>query len=284
MYSQSSKPEFVDSTKQKMEHIIKLLSRCGVEVAGAVVREYPTRRSASTYPSAQDGIARREIRLELPDGLSFVERIGYRYCSDKTLRASAAAVYWRMLATINRQRLWMSDRLERMSRYPTQRPFGRWRSVAARELAEVETPIFPHYSLLEGHDRFSRLPEATARAFRPLHRESCGFPSPAQLFEQLGVMPNAVAERRARPGRLTAVLDVRAGPVSRDPAARARVEISLLLHGEPVRVRVGGDDPVVVHVPASVHRSAVCTSIMAVQTAVVKSECQCGMRLRTSST
>jgi aconitase A len=158
MYSQSAKPEFVDSTKQKMNHIIELLSRCGVDVSGAVIREYPTRRSASTYPAAQDGIARQEIRLELPDGLSFVERIGYRYCIDKTLRASAAAVYWRMLATI-----------------------------AARELAEVETPIFPHYSLLEGHDRFSRLPVATARAFRPLHRESCGFPSPAQLFEQLGV-------------------------------------------------------------------------------------------------
>ena len=146
-YSQSAKPEFVDSTKQKMESIIKLLSRCGVDVSGVVVREYPARRSTSTYPAAQDGIARRELRLELPDGLSFVERIGYRYCIDKTLRASAAAVYWRMLANINRQRLWMSDRLERMSHYPTQRPFGRWRSVAARELAEVETPIFPHYSL-----------------------------------------------------------------------------------------------------------------------------------------
>ncbi len=187
IYSQSAKPEFVDSTRGKMDHIINLLSRCGVEVSGAVVREYPTRRSASTYPSAQDGIARREIRLELPDGLSFVERIGYRYCIDKTLRASAAAVYWRMLETIDRQRLWMSDRLERMSRYPTQRPFARWRSVAARELAELETPIFPHYSLLEGYDRFSRLPAATARAFRPLHRQSCEFPSPARLFEQLGV-------------------------------------------------------------------------------------------------
>ncbi len=158
MYSQSAKPEFVDSTRQKMNHILALLSRCGVDVSGAVVREYPTPRSASTYPSAQDGIARREIRLELPDGLSFVERVGYRYSIDKTLRASAAAVYWRTLAKINQQRLWMADRLER-----------------------------PHYSLLEGHDRFSRLPAATARAFRPLHRESCGFPSPAELFEQLGV-------------------------------------------------------------------------------------------------
>jgi aconitase A len=184
MYSQSSKPEFVESTKQKMDHMIELLSRCGVEVSGAVVREYPTRRSASTYPGARDGIARREIRLELPDGLSFVERIGYRYCIDKTLRASAAAVYWRMVATIGRQRLWTADRLDRMYRDPAQRPSDRWRSIAA---AELETPIFPHYPLLEGHDRFARLPEATARAFRPLHRESCEFPSPAQLFEQLGV-------------------------------------------------------------------------------------------------
>ncbi|HEX3603797.1 MAG TPA: aconitate hydratase AcnA [Steroidobacteraceae bacterium] len=153
-YSQSAKPEFVDSTRQKMDRIIQLLSRCGVEVSGAAVREYPTPRSASAYPSAQDGIARREIRLELPDGLSFVERVGYRYCIDKNLRASAAAVYWRMLATINRQRLGMADRLDRMYRLPVQRTFARSRSIAAAELAEVETPEFP---------------------------------SPAQLFEQLGV-------------------------------------------------------------------------------------------------
>ncbi|HTV97782.1 MAG TPA: aconitate hydratase AcnA [Steroidobacteraceae bacterium] len=186
-YSQSAKPEFVDSTKRKMTHILDLLARCGVEVQGAAIREYPTRRSASTYSSPRDGIARREIRLELPDGLSFIERVGYRYCIDKTLRASAAAVYWRTVATINRQRLWMADRLERMHRYPTQRSFARWRSVAAAELIELETPVFPHYSLLERHDRFTRLPATTGRRFRPVHRTSCDFPSPARLLAQLGV-------------------------------------------------------------------------------------------------
>ena len=186
-YSQSAKPEFVDSTKQKMALIIELLARCGAEVRGAVIREYPTRRSASTYPSARDGIARREIRLELPDGLSFIERIGYRYCMDKTLRASAAAVYWRTLAAVNRQRLWMADRLEGMQRSAVGQSFSRSRALAAAELAELETPIFPHYSLLQGHDRFTRLPAVTGRPFRPLHRESCDFPSAARLFTQLGV-------------------------------------------------------------------------------------------------
>jgi aconitase A len=186
-YSQSAKPQFVDSTRQKMTRIIELLARCGVDVRGAAVREYPTRRSASTYPSARDGIARREIRLELPDGLSFIERVGYRYCADKTLRASAAAVYWRTAAAINRQRLWMADRLEVLHRSAVGQSFSQSRAIAASELIQRETPVFPHYSLLEGHDRFTRLPVATGRPFRPFHRKTCNFPSPASLFTQLGV-------------------------------------------------------------------------------------------------
>ena len=104
-YSQSAKPEHVASLKQKIQHLIDLLVRCGVNAKGAKVYEYAVRRSASTYANAQDGVPRTEIRLELPEGLSFVERVGYRYCVDKQLRASAAAVYWRTIDMINRQRL-----------------------------------------------------------------------------------------------------------------------------------------------------------------------------------
>jgi len=197
-YSQSAKPEFVAATKRMMTDITALLVRCGVKARGSTVRDYATRRAASTYPAARDGVARREIRLELPEGLSFVERVGYRYCVDKALRASAAAVYWRTVDSINRQRLWMADRIEAMhGEVPLS--FRQTRSLAAAELTALETPVFPHYSLLEGHDRFSRLPAAEARRFQPLHRDSCDFPSPAQLFRELGVRdwfarPSGVAE------------------------------------------------------------------------------------------
>src|SRR6202050_3672498 len=185
-YSQSAKPEFVPATIRMMNDIIKLLVRCGVKARGATVYEYPTRFAASTYPAARDGVARQEIRLELPEGLSFVERVGFRYCVDKALRASAAAVYWRTIDSINRQRLWMADRLEALHG-GTRLSFHKTRSLAAADLTALETPVFPHYSLLEGHDRFTRLPSADARPFRPLHRESCEFPSPAPLFRELGV-------------------------------------------------------------------------------------------------
>src|SRR5438552_1272505 len=123
----------------------------------------------------------------LPDGLSFVDWVGFRYCVDKTLRSSAAAVYWRMVDKIHEQRLSMSARLEARHREQPATSFSRARSEAATELLECEPAIFPHYSLLEGHDRFSRLPQRMGRRFQPLHRDSCDFPSPVELFRQLGV-------------------------------------------------------------------------------------------------
>ncbi len=185
-YSQSARPEHVEALKQMMDDVLRLLARCGVACEDAKVYEYATRRSASSYPAAQDGMPRVEVRLELPDGLSFVERVGFRYCADKALRASAAAVYWRTVDKIGRQRLWMAERLEALHEADHELSFGQARQRVAAELTIQEMPLFPPYSLLEGHDRFSRLPSPTARKFRPLHRESNGFPSPVELLEQIG--------------------------------------------------------------------------------------------------
>src|SRR5579859_4490114 len=186
-FAQSAKPEHREILKRVMGEIVRLLARCGVETNGAEIYAYPTQHAASSYPTAQDGIQRVEVRLALPDGLSFVERVGFRYCVDKQMRASAAAVYWRTVENINQQRLWMSARLEALHKSQHALSFSRARKMAAAELAERETAIFPHYSLLAGHDRFSRLPQETARAFQPLHRENCGFLSPVELFKQMGV-------------------------------------------------------------------------------------------------
>ena len=185
-YSQSTIPEHVEALKQVMDYVTRLLARCGVKTNGANVYEYPTRRATSSYPAAQDGIPRVEVRLELPDGLSFVERVGFRYCMDKALRASAAAVYWRLVDQIHQQRLWMSARLEELHQADYELSFSRARRIAAVELMEREAVISTHYALLEGHDRFSRLPQPTARKFQPLHRDSCDFPSPVELFSKIG--------------------------------------------------------------------------------------------------
>ena len=185
-FSQTAKPEHVPQLREMMVEMVRLLDRCGVKTDEYKLYEYPTRRAASTYPAALDGSPRVEVRLQLTDGLSFVERVGYRYCADKSLRASAAAVYWRTVARIHEQRLWMAERIEVRHRKAVAASFSQVRRAAATDLLEREPAVFPHYSLLAGHDRFSRLPSSTARKFQPLRRDSCGFPAPIELFRQIG--------------------------------------------------------------------------------------------------
>src|SRR5205823_2506432 len=84
-------------------------------------------------------------------------------------------------------RLRMSARLEELHQEDYELSFSGARKRAAMELMEREPVVFPHYALLEGNDRFSRLPQPAARKFQPLHRDSSDFPSPVELFSQIGV-------------------------------------------------------------------------------------------------
>ena len=125
------------------------------------------------------------MRLGLPDGLSFIKNVGFRYCVDKALRASAAAVYWRTIDAIAEQRLWMMDRLSSLHVAKPQLSFAAARALASTELEQREAVVFPHYSTLQGSDRFDRL-IAPQRGFRPLHRDAAGFPSPVEVLREIG--------------------------------------------------------------------------------------------------
>ena len=184
--SQSALAQHVPAMREVMAQILVLLGRCGVQTQGAKIAQYPTRVAASSY-TTQSAEPRFEVRLKLRDGLSFIERVGYRYCVEKTLRASVAAMYWRTVQTIGAQRLFMARQITQIHANTPQLSFSQACSQAQSALLERETPLFPHYSLLEGHDRFGRLPETNARAFQPLHRDACGFPSPLELVQNLGV-------------------------------------------------------------------------------------------------
>jgi len=84
-YVRRISPARVPTLKRTLEELLRLLARCGVNTRGAVICAEPAEQTAS----------RVQVCLQLADGVSFVERVGYRYGADKTLRASAAAVYWR---------------------------------------------------------------------------------------------------------------------------------------------------------------------------------------------
>ena len=148
-----------------MQTLIRLLVRCGVKARGARIYRYPVRRSASSYPAARDGIARTEVRLQLPEGLSFVERVGFRYCVGQD------AARQRRGGLLAHHRFHQPTAPVDGGSVGGAAP-GALRISASGTLAaslppssrRSETPVFPHYSLFEGHDRFTRLPSCGQHA------------------------------------------------------------------------------------------------------------------------
>jgi aconitase A len=192
-FSQSTIPAHLERTRELFGEIIGLLARCGVKTEGARIYDYPNRRTKSTYQPTQGGLPLTEVRLTLPDGLSFVERVGFRYSVDKEIRASAAASYWRLLDGIKRQRPWVAPRLERPHREQPLLTSPRVRhSVAASLLgggAEESSPpaSSPHYAHLGGDDRPAPFHRQRDVHVRPIHGDSRAFQSPTEFFRELGV-------------------------------------------------------------------------------------------------
>ncbi|MEB2283508.1 MAG: aconitate hydratase AcnA [Myxococcales bacterium] len=95
-YTLSAAPEYVAALERTLQQMLTLLARCGVATDGAGIHAYAMRGAAASPAAVRDGARPVAVRLTLADGLSFVERVGFRYCADKALRASAAAACWRM--------------------------------------------------------------------------------------------------------------------------------------------------------------------------------------------
>lgn len=188
VYAKYTTPQQVAALTQVMWDVMRLLARCGVLTDGAQVRTYPTQRAASAAPAAGGGDEQVEVCLQLPDGLSFVERVGYRYCVDKAMRASAATVYWRLVdASSHGPRLRLPARTGELHQSRAALGSAPARQVAATALLEREPAGQPDDAPLEGDDRFARLPQGATRALAVQRRERRDMPSPMELFEQLGV-------------------------------------------------------------------------------------------------
>ena len=197
MYSQSAKPEFVDSTQAEdgSHHPAAVPVRGrGLAVPwsaniprAARPRLIPARRTGSL-----DGRSVWSCRMGFPSSsASAIATASTRLCERVRPPSTGACSRPSTASGCG----WPIDSSACTATQPNV-PSPDGDRSPRRELAEIETPIFPHYSLLEGHDRFSRLPAATARAFRPLHRESCEFPSPARALRAARCEP--LVRRAAR--------------------------------------------------------------------------------------
>jgi aconitase A len=196
--SLAAPPAQVDAARGVMRDVLFLLERCGVQAAGAAL---PVSPSSSSSRGGTEG-----LRLTLPDGLAFVERVGFRYCVEKQMRATAAAAYWRPLQGTRTGVQWSADRIPRLQ-HRQGVSYSRGGELATLSLSAAP----PVATLLPG-------------------RTGEGSGSPAPLFRELGVLgwfsrtiPLAKRPGRRLQGEEAAIPTFSLEVVARRPVGKRRV-------------------------------------------------------------
>jgi serine/threonine protein kinase len=130
--------------------VVRLLGACGVDVSHYSIKQ----RKAD---------ARIEVRLRLDESLTFAEKVGFRYCTQKQQRLAAACVYGRLQRTLRRQRRALAQRMLESMNDGNSRPLA----AAVAALDADEAVLLPR-------DLIDRMPvsrrdlEIASKALAPL--------------------------------------------------------------------------------------------------------------------
>jgi len=192
-YSRTKKFEHIPSLRKMMEDVRSLLVKCGIREDKISIRE-PKEISDSKKKTDRDQEERSyamTLHLELSELIPFYEKIGFRYCAQKTQRLEAGVAYRRLRDTVARQHNWMTDRVNELTHFQEKKrenPNAKIQTKkaiqqAAKDLQEQE-PILHEYAIPTVHDITDHLIKGTE--FGKFASKS--FPTPEQFFEQIGAL------------------------------------------------------------------------------------------------
>ncbi|MBL9019232.1 MAG: aminomethyl-transferring glycine dehydrogenase [Myxococcales bacterium] len=139
------------------QQICAVLKRLGVEATPD-----PITRTSPTALANKAGEDRWSGPITVVDSLAFAERVGFRYCSHKSARLSAAAAYWRLKRTVNAQRIDVAKRAlasVSASGFAVRGPKPVWSTAvvgAYQEVAAAGPILSPYYASFAGTKHVSK--------------------------------------------------------------------------------------------------------------------------------
>jgi DNA-directed RNA polymerase II subunit RPB2 len=138
-FSQSICSEFMESLQERMEEMVEMMARVGVEAR--ITRTRVCHMDTASYQSNP----RVSVELMVDSNEQFRERIGVRHCVEKLLRLEAACAYEGFCSQVRRQHnaamATVDASMREVASYPTA-------LQKVKELYTTEKPLNEYYSLL----------------------------------------------------------------------------------------------------------------------------------------
>lgn len=229
-YSRTKKFNHLASLRKMMEDVRSLLAKCGIREDKISIRE-PKEISDSkkkTDRTQDERSYAMTLHMELSELIPFYEKIGFRYCAQKTQRLEAGVAYRRLRETVVRQHNWMVDRVNELTDFQKikkENPNAKIQTKkaiqkAVDELQEKE-PIVHPYAIPSVHDITDHLIKGTEFG----KFTSKDFPTAEQFFEQIGALSwfdDKFTITHELPTMTLKVVDIR--PIGKHPVYDIQVE------------------------------------------------------------
>ena len=229
-YSRTKKFNHLASLRKMMEDVRFLLTKCGIREDKISIRE-PKEISDSkkkTDRTQDERSYAMTLHMELSELIPFYEKIGFRYCAQKTQRLEAGVAYRRLRETVIRQHNWMVDRVNELTDFQKikkENPNAKIQTTkainkAVNELQEKE-PIIHPYAIPSVHDITDHLIKGTEFG----KFASKDFPTAEQFFEQIGALSwfdDKFTITHELPTMTLKVVDIR--PIGKQPVYDIQVE------------------------------------------------------------
>lgn len=192
-YSRTKKYNHLGSLRKMMEDIRFLLVKCGIEEDKISIRE-PKEISDSkrkTDRTQDERSYAMTMHLDLTQLIPFYDKIGFRYCAQKTQRLEAGVAYRRLREGVARQHNWMVDHVDKSTNFkevktkdPTKKIQTKKAIQQAVEALQQQEAILHPYAIPTVHDITDHLIKGTE--FGKFTSKS--FPTAEQFFEQIGAL------------------------------------------------------------------------------------------------
>jgi hypothetical protein len=192
-FSKSTTIQYVDSLKEYISTLQRLLAMCGVCKTTIQKPKETTnsRKRSNANESGHDKVLSICLHIELDDLTVFYNNVGFRHCVHKSQRLEVAVAYKRLRDTVVRQHNWLVNRVDELTGFSNKKKENPTRIIPTKkaiqssveDLLKIEPLVHP-CAIPTTHDITDHLVKGTKFGkFR-----SKGFPNAEEFVKNIGAL------------------------------------------------------------------------------------------------
>jgi DNA-directed RNA polymerase II subunit RPB2 len=133
-FSKSKKTNNIESLNTMMVHITHLLNRVGIN--DITVQNLKETTASKKHEDVNEKSYQATLKLGISELVPFSEKVGFRYCCNKSQKLEAGVAYQRFREETTRQKMWIINRVDEMLNFKALKTENPKKNIQSKEALE----------------------------------------------------------------------------------------------------------------------------------------------------